>query len=285
MMHIKNPIIVDDAAVLQTMSANPKLTSSFGKLSVHASVISNAYIEYVMAQGNPWKLSKPLTLTGGLDEALRSHYKNEVSGLEFISKIRDELCIASCPMCGSTLPPGTVDHVIPKDVYPEFSFFSRNLVSACDCNNGKGSIFKGKNPDERFFHPYFDKILDERLVCIGFGSNVKKPDLSIKLIAPHDSNKTLKFHVKFLLAKTAVLTHADNSWGFISDQPGLDLSIKPIYRQSYTMEMLVDELKQQVELHDKKHKNVNNWQSMFYFGLLQSPIHLGHLLKRLKDGH
>jgi 5-methylcytosine-specific restriction endonuclease McrA len=81
-------------------------------------------------------------------------------GLEWIKELRTNHHHVSCPMCGSTNVT-SLDHILPKEDYPELAVFSYNLVPSCQpCNNRRGK--KGAAPsDLGFIHPYFDsEILD-----------------------------------------------------------------------------------------------------------------------------
>ena len=62
-----------------------------------------------------------------------------------------------CPFCnyGSV---ETLDHVLPKKIYPGFSVKPTNLVGSCDrCNRLKLSSAP-TGPDDGFMHPYFDCV-------------------------------------------------------------------------------------------------------------------------------
>jgi hypothetical protein len=89
-------------------------------------------------------------------------YKNAAKGLglAWINELRTKHPHVSCPMCGSTNVT-SLDHILPKEVYPELAVFSYNLVPSCQsCNNRrakKGALTSSKG----FIHPYFDTaILD-----------------------------------------------------------------------------------------------------------------------------
>lgn len=62
-----------------------------------------------------------------------------------------------CPLCnyGSV---ETLDHVLPKRLYPSFSVTPTNLVGSCDrCNRLKGEAAP-TGPDDGFLHPYFESV-------------------------------------------------------------------------------------------------------------------------------
>lgn len=60
-----------------------------------------------------------------------------------------------CPFCGYG-PVETLDHILPKRLYPGFSVKPANLVGSCDrCNKLKGESAP-TGPDDGFLHPYFE---------------------------------------------------------------------------------------------------------------------------------
>ena len=62
-----------------------------------------------------------------------------------------------CPFCnyGSV---ETLDHLLPKELYPGFSVKPTNLVGSCDrCNKLKLNAAP-TGPDDGFLHPYFDCV-------------------------------------------------------------------------------------------------------------------------------
>lgn len=74
------------------------------------------------------------------------HYENTKHFSKFISDFRNNNRTGFCYMCGA-MNAGTLDHLLPKDIYPEFSFFSKNLIPSCDCNQKKKeNISTGLNP-------------------------------------------------------------------------------------------------------------------------------------------
>jgi hypothetical protein len=64
-----------------------------------------------------------------------------------------------CPLCAQR-DVSTIDHYLPKSVFPEFAITPLNLVPTCkDCNYEKGNKQPNK-PEEQTLHPYFDDLDD-----------------------------------------------------------------------------------------------------------------------------
>lgn len=62
-----------------------------------------------------------------------------------------------CPLCDHR-PVSTLDHLLPKRLFPTLAVTPDNLVPACaDCNKTK-SDFTPITPEEVFLHPYFEGV-------------------------------------------------------------------------------------------------------------------------------
>ena len=66
-----------------------------------------------------------------------------------------------CPFCDHRNI-STLDHVLPKTLYPNLAVTPLNLVASCfECNKTKAAIAP-RNADEVVLHPYFDNITTEQ---------------------------------------------------------------------------------------------------------------------------
>ena len=66
-----------------------------------------------------------------------------------------------CPLCGHRTV-STLDHHLPKALYPVLAVVPLNLIPACgDCNKSKLAKLPTK-ANEEALHPYFDDIDDDR---------------------------------------------------------------------------------------------------------------------------
>ncbi|MFF4983341.1 HNH endonuclease [Streptomyces sp. NPDC001046] len=75
--------------------------------------------------------------------------------------IYDDLILAAkdgrCPLCGQR-PVSTLDHHLPKSLYPALAVDPLNLIPACaDCNKLKLDVAP-VSPEDETLHPYFDNI-------------------------------------------------------------------------------------------------------------------------------
>ena len=66
-----------------------------------------------------------------------------------------------CPFCDQGYV-STLDHVLPKSLYPALAVAPDNLVGACrDCNTAKSDLAPSSAEDAPF-HPYFENVSGER---------------------------------------------------------------------------------------------------------------------------
>lgn len=96
----------------------------------------------------------------------------------------------TCPICNSP-EANTVDHVLPKEKYVQFTLTPCNLVPICDRCNTRKKNYIGSSPQKNAFHPYFDNIefkkyLEGKLVIkdgvkVIIGIKKKKSDETSKI--------------------------------------------------------------------------------------------------------
>jgi 5-methylcytosine-specific restriction endonuclease McrA len=261
------PIAHNDSALLDWLSTYTR-ASCYPALAAEIDTVKSQYIEYAKYFGNPWSVA-PANITPDLKSQIILQYDSKNTRFGFIKKIRHELSTLTCPLCGS-LSLGTVDHFLPKEIYPEFSFYSKNLTPACGCNSRKGVQHRGVNAAERFLHPYFDKVLSERLLISNFRGDFSSPLIDI---APsnngHKLIKTIEYHVKFIREKTNIL-----NW-LINDFANLVRSRNVILGNYLPLGALTKNdvkrgLVRKLRANDAEFDSKNNWKSVLIAGLLDN---------------
>jgi hypothetical protein len=186
------PLSHEDDAYLRKICDNPEW-------SIHYVQWATRYDAYRSNGGNPWVVPE-VKFVPDVSVEQRQLYENRKSTSRF-SKLR-KMQLSSCPMCGSPVT-GTLDHFLPKEIFPEFSVMAANLVPACGhCNShAKGSTYKGTIPDERLIHPYFDTITSgdvwEVRILPPYDAATFEAVPHPNLDAP--SNKRIVFHLQAVL--------------------------------------------------------------------------------------
>jgi len=266
---IDPPDFIDDDAVIDAVSLN-NLLKSYPDLQQHVPAIKAGYAQYKAAAGNALTIQK-VVLPKAIEGHLKDLYTSAPTDLTFIGEIREESDPDCCPMCGS-FHSGTLDHVMPKGQYASFAIFGRNLVPACRCNTKRSSRTVGLNPGERVLHPYFDDILQERLIAARFEDLGAVPKVTLRLLA--DMNDPLfpaiRFHIDNVVRKTTILGATRKYWNKMVRQPSVaasELRHDPASRAELKA-ILEFELSRQ----DITYGSKNNWRSIFLSGLLDDTV-------------
>ncbi|WP_312708295.1 hypothetical protein [Stenotrophomonas sp.] len=267
---------INDHMLIRSLARN-KEVSSHPHLKPEAAAISIAYMTYLASSGNAQSI-EPTGIGKAATKYLHTHYKHPPASHKFIKKLRDDNAAMTCTMCGSPNC-GTLDHVLPKAIYPEFSLFSANLVPACLCNNKRNNIYRGK-AGERVLHPYFDDFMNERLVTCRFRDHDRAPSIEIvnNLAASDENFAAVEFHINNVVKKSAIIGSLRRDWGTLARKPSLinsNLGTTPASKV-HLARILSEELYKS----DDRQESKNSWLSIFVSGLLED-VTLDWLFSRL----
>lgn len=262
---------IRDVAVLDELVVRPAL-SSYPLLQAHRSDVLGAYKTYLRAKGGI-PASHP-ALPKQLCEAMKAHYENQVNSLEFIEDIRKKLSPGVCPMCGAQAP-STTDHVMPKESWPVYSFFSRNLVPACDqCNRKKGKKFFGAKPNARPIHPYYDTFLSKRIAAVRMTPPFAHPVLEIVALSGLTAAEaeTVEWHLEEVVRKTTIVETLRERWINICRDP--EAYYEYLESPGATMQQAVQ---RKLRSQDRAHGTQNNWESMLQYGIHEDAAAIAYL--------
>jgi len=186
-----------------------------------------------------------------------------------IDKLRERE-LKLCPACGEDGTPNTLDHYLPKDIFPEFSVTISNLFPMCDiCQGKKGVKLIDANGKRYFMHPYFDSFTEQQLLILVITEPYNAPS-SIMLIP----NPGLAVPLQQL-----VNSHMD------------ELHI-PLRYRSYFKTMYIRLLRLARKLRENNQnvtdnlntfkymastKSINSWDYLFYDGVLRNELLLNYL--------
>ncbi|MFS6803147.1 HNH endonuclease [Edwardsiella tarda] len=263
-----NRIRFTDSTAIKELTSNKKL-KFHNDIKDSFDLLMAAYKEYIITSGIPDKSNYP-SLAKPATDALKIYYESPPKAISAINDIRSKNSNSLCPMCGS-MHSGTLDHVLPKEVYPEFSVFSRNLVPACKCN-----IIKGRKTSNslgaRILHPYYDKILAERLISAKFTSLSQYPkiDIDILLSPTHPLYSSVVFHTNEIVKKNKIIGYLSEQWESFYLYP--ESVIRGLTPRISDISTYIELIKKEILLLDMKHKGKNNWNSVFASGLANNEV-------------
>jgi hypothetical protein len=268
MNRVAPPTFFDDHAALRAL-ANNRRVRSYPFLADYVDAISEGYAGYAAANGNAHAIEN-VELSDDVAEFLRSHYKSPPSTISHIGEIRRRSGIRTCPMCGA-LRAGTLDHLLPKEDFPEFAIFGRNLVPGCSCNTLRGRILLG-GPNERILHPYYDDVLSERLIAARIEDVGPVPQISLRTLLDksHADYASVAFHIDKLVQRTLLVDYLGAEWIKLVQRPK---SLTTHFRRDPPDRVtLVDILEAELDRSDDHHESLNNWDSIFLKGLLDDHV-------------
>ena len=276
-----NPPHVDDVRELQLLANNGRL-GSYPDLMNEYLMFRSQYDDYTNHGGDPWYISQ-LPISVGFRNALIAHYDDPPNGrLGFIKQFRYNLSPTICPMCGG-LGNGTLDHYLPKTIYPEFAFFSKNLVPCCNCNSLRGVSVKGASSPARAIHPFFDDFVNQRLYQSVFMGGFDAPRISIEVIdQSHPEIDILQFHLDKVIDNSATQGWFDKYWSDLSCRAHHILKwFLPPNPQSLTSSDLMDSIEKYRDSKDDEYETPNNWFSIFYSGLMRDQDRVERLAQSI----
>ena len=95
------------------------------------------------------------------------------------------ISVVRCPFCGIS-ESSTLDHYLPKEQFPEFSVYPKNLVPSCAvCNTRKRDriLIEGTNV-RMFLHPCFDVVPEVAFLVVRTRMEADALSLSYRLMRP-----------------------------------------------------------------------------------------------------
>jgi hypothetical protein len=173
-------------------------------------------------------------------------------------------------MCGG-FSPFTRDHILPKADYQTWSIFSKNLVPACQCNSKRGSAIKGNQQKaERILHPYYDDILQERLLSCNITRDNNNIDLEISFVDPnHPDIDAIKYHTKHVVLKSGAQDWMKGQLSKLYERPSNVIQTLP-RKNSLLEPQIIDCIRDCLARTDELTGTPNNWLSILCHGLLNS---------------
>jgi 5-methylcytosine-specific restriction endonuclease McrA len=108
-----------------------------------------------------WFTLSPRKLGLELSLILKKFYDGPIVTGIFRKRVYDPLLALAnhgrCPFCNER-DASTLDHYLPKSIFPEFAILPINLIPCCkDCNHEKGE-HKADSETKQLIHPYYDDI-------------------------------------------------------------------------------------------------------------------------------
>ena len=145
-----------------------------------------------------------------------------------------------------------------------FSFFSLNLVPACDqCNRKKDDNFFSDVPEARPVHPYYDTFLKQRVAVTRLVPPYSAPVIDVvpdPAVAPH-ALPIIEWHLENVVRKTQIRAALTERWHNICRDPGA------FYEGLAFGATMSQAVKAKLGSLDTVFQTPNNWESMLQAGI------------------
>lgn len=180
-------------------------------------------------------------------------------GFKFYNQLLKSAKYRTCPFCGHRKV-STLDHYLPKSLYPSFVVTPVNLVPACStCNTGKSSTISERS-EEEVLHPYFDDLGSEKFLFSTVIESVP-PVIMFQIIPPESWSRLLSLRMKnhfkkFKLAELYSLHSTDEIIGQMDYWEGIE--------EEELKKLFIDQFE------SRKRKGNNSWEVALYEGLSKS---------------
>ncbi len=279
MKKLLTPTVNDEISTTDTANNARLNRTSYPYLLQALQLVLDSYQQYDNSKGNALHIHVA-GLNDDLKKGLLKNYNSPPNSLAFIKQIRASSPTV-CPMCGS-LKTTSLDHVLPKEDYPEFTVYSKNLVPACDCNTKRGKATKNTATGGRVLHPYFDNVLLHRQLSCSIVPRPDFPNVDIRIAYVDPTGPlidSLKFHVKKVVLPSGLISWLSSRWSSLVEFPGGVIHTLPSERITGIADLRVF-LEDALQRYDRSLGTPNNWESILIHGLIHSAGVLQWLLDR-----
>lgn len=265
---------IDDLAALDNLE---KSWAAHAKaIRAQLPTIREQYVEYSDKRGDPWVVAANPGLAA-FREHLENLYKTPPTALKHVKAIRDGLA-GACPMCGRDAL-GTLDHYLPQSNYPDFCFFSRNLVPACNrCNTARGNSVMGANVGQRALHPYFDTFAARQVMTVELMPDWRAPAIRpVPFDVDGATLKVIQWQIDNVVIPSGFIEYAAPIWGTFVDNP------LAIFAPIPTIAAVTTKLEELERAEMALSRSKNGWRSCIYHGVRSNQHAVAFLVDRVHE--
>jgi len=189
---------------------------------------------------------------------------------EILSSLRRDHQLIFCPSCGGHTVPGTLDHYLPKTVFPEFAVLIANLTPMCNaCQEAKGAEYLTEGNQKKFIHGYYDEI-NFPIYKVKIEGDYKKPQFEFEFEdgIPPEFEGLVKEHVLGVNVRSRFLSYCET---------------KHVHLLKTARTLRVGGKEDQLEftismfLVAAECNSLNCWEAIFYRAVLRSTDLLAYL--------
>lgn len=197
------PLLAVNATEVFDQIATAKRQPRRGQMLAARGAVLGAYVGYEDAAPNVGGLAA-VPLSDQQRGAMQHAFNVETAPMTALrGELLSRVSVVRCPFCGIS-ESSTLDHYLPKEKYPEFAVFPKNLVPSCAvCNTRKRDRVLIRNTNVRMFlHPCYDEIPNSEFVAANVRMAPTALILSYRLVQPAgmalETFQSLQAHFKAL---------------------------------------------------------------------------------------
>lgn len=195
--------------------------------------------------------------------------KNENLPFQQLEAMRKRNGLVVCPSCGEPGRPRTLDHYLPKDIFPELAVLLLNLTPMCDwCQGEKLTDYVTEDGQKRYIHPYFDDV-SRPLFSIIFTPPFATPsiEIAVKEELPEELRSLVKSHLKGVDFLTRFKEYFKTRYISVLRKAQKCRQAGTIGFQQ-TLGLLLDM---------EEGKSINSWDAVLYRSILENNELMGYL--------
>ncbi|MBU1222965.1 MAG: hypothetical protein KKA22_07385 [Gammaproteobacteria bacterium] len=226
--------------------------------------------QYINAAGSP-----AMVTTWAAAQARKTSFlslylapaENSVQGRMLSAMRQHELTV--CPACGELGRPNTLDHYLPKRLYPQFCVTPANLFPMCDaCQLAKGEKVGDARTPRFFIHPYFDAFVAEQVLRLEIHAPFDAPTFTLGLVEGLGPSKArlVRSHMRELEIEKRYA-------GFFRNQH------RRLLRLVDAMRVAGQDVQQTLTTfkHGATEPSLNTWEHVFYAAAIDNPDLIDYL--------
>lgn len=230
-------------------------------------------LSYIEFRGNPelikiWDQMNDASVHGRFKNLYLSPAEQSVQK-PLLEKLRNRE-LDYCPSCGEDGTPNTLDHFLPKDIFPEFSITLVNLFPMCDiCQGAKGVKISDDEGKRLFIHPYFDSFIDQQLLILNIQEPFNAP-ASIEILPHPDIERELQGLISRHITELAIPARYYRY--FQSNYLRLLRLVGKMRHKGLNVEERLENFRDMA-----LEKSINSWGYIFYDGVLRNEDLVNYL--------
>lgn len=188
--------------------------------------------------------------------------------------------LRKCPYCTLNRA-NTTEHILPKDVYPEYAIDALNLLPCCsECNSAKGVKVKDDNGNHLIINFYYNKLPEVQYLYVRLLEDEKGfIDFEYYLDNPvHQVDEPMFQLIQSHFEKLGLIEKYEEE--AIANYVEIENSLKTSVSESGVKKCLEDLRSNTLE--DAKEYGRNHWKVILKLALADSEWYANYLTKQIK---